>query len=86
MSDESLREMSTKLDQLILLPATSTVRGLKQHEAISVLGEIGLERNVIARIVRTTPATVSVRLSEAKALKAVSSKSATAKKGKKRAT
>lgn len=69
MSDEILQEISEKLDHLVLLSATNIARGLKPNEAIIVLGDIGLDRNVIARIVGTTAATVSVRLSEAKARK-----------------
>jgi len=68
-SDDIFREMVAKLDQLVMLASTSAVRGLKPNEAISILGQIGLDRNVIAQIVGTTPDTVSVRLSEAKSRK-----------------
>jgi CRP-like cAMP-binding protein len=70
MSDELLQEISAKIDHLVLLSATNTVKGLKPNEAILILGEVGLDRNLIARIVGTTAATVSVRLSEARARKA----------------
>jgi transcriptional regulator len=69
MSDELLQEICEKLDHLVLLTSASTVKGLKPNEAIVILGEVGLDRNVIARIVGTTAATVSVRLSEARARK-----------------
>ncbi len=69
MSEKILEEISEKLDHLVLLTATNTAKGLKPNEAIVTLGEIGLDRNVIARIVGTTAATVSVRLSEARARK-----------------
>jgi hypothetical protein len=69
MSDEILQKISAQLDHLVLLSATNAIKGLKPNEAIVVLGEIGLDRNAIARIVGTTAATVSVRLSEARARK-----------------
>ncbi len=80
MSDKTLSQISAKLDTLVLLAATNTVKGVKPNEAIVLLGDLGLDRNVIARIVGTTPATVSVRLSEAKARKAASTKKGSQKK------
>lgn len=70
MSDEILSEISKKIDHLVLLSAANSIKGLKPNDSILLLGEIGLDRNLIARIVGTTPATVSVRLSEAKAKRA----------------
>ncbi len=67
MSDEILMDIRERLDHLVLLTARNTVKGLKPNEAIIMLAEVGLDRNVIARLVGTTPLTVSVRLSEAKA-------------------
>jgi len=66
MSEKTLEEISKKLDQLILLSAVNAVKGMKQTPAIVMLGAIGLDRNLIAQVVGTTPGTVSVRLSEAK--------------------
>ena len=80
MTDDILNEISTRMDQLVLLAAANAVRGLKPNEAIVTLGEIGLDRNLIARVVGTTPATVSVRLSEARARKAPTSKNSSARK------
>lgn len=69
MSDQVLTEISQKLDQLVSLVAASTVKGMKQSEAILFLGAAGLDRNLIAQILGTTPGTVSVRLSQAKSSK-----------------
>lgn len=69
MSDEALKKISEQLDQLIALVAQNAVKGMKSTEAILSLGAAGLERNVIAGITGSNPATVSVRLSEAKAKK-----------------
>ena len=80
MSDEILSQISTKLDHLVSLSAIKAVKGLKPNEAIVILGDIGIDRNLIARIVGTTPATVSVRLSEAKARKTGAVKKKSAKK------
>lgn len=80
MSDDILSEISAKLDHLVSLSAMNAVKGLKPNEAIVILGEIGIDRNLIARIVGTTPATVSVRLSEAKARKAGLGEKKSAKK------
>ena len=69
MSDKALNEISQKLDQLIALVAANAVKGMKQADAIVVLGAAGLDRNLIAQILGTTPGTVSVRLSQVKASK-----------------
>jgi len=78
MSDKSLQEISNKLDQLILLSAVNAVKGMKQTPAIILLGGIGLDRNLIAQAVGTTPGTVSVRLSEAKSKKSAAPEKKTA--------
>lgn len=67
MSDEILTQINEKLDQLVKLTAANAVKGMKQAEAIVVLGAAGLDRNLIAAILGTTPGTVSVRLSQVKA-------------------
>ena len=67
MSEDALKKIADKLDQLISLTATNTIKGMKPTEAILVLGSAGLDRNAIAQMTGSTPGTVSVRLSEAKA-------------------
>lgn len=76
MSEEGLRNITKKIDQLVALTAANAVKGMKPTEAILVLGALGLDRNLIAEIAGTTPATVSVRLSEAKSKKSSSKKKA----------
>lgn len=76
MSDEILKDICKKIDCLILLSAKNTVKGLNTNEAILLLGDIGLDRNLIARVAGTTPGTVSVRLSEAKARRGASARKA----------
>jgi DNA-directed RNA polymerase specialized sigma24 family protein len=78
VSDETLEKISDQLEQLIKLTAANTVKGIKQNQAIVLLGSAGLDRNLIAEILGTTPNTVSVRLSQAKS----AAKAAPAKKGK----
>lgn len=56
-----------KLDQLITLMAVQAVSGIEtMNEKILFLNKIGIDRHQIAVACGTTPATVSVRLSEAK--------------------
>ena len=74
MSDELLAQIKEKLEQLVRLSAVNAVKGLKQNQAIVVLGEAGLDRNLIADILGTTPGTVSVRLSQVKAASKPSAK------------
>ena len=69
MSDQVLNEINQKLDQLVALVASNAVKGMKQAEAILLLGAAKLDRNLIAQILGTTPGTVSVTLSQAKAIK-----------------
>jgi DNA-directed RNA polymerase specialized sigma24 family protein len=70
VSDDVLNEINQKLDQLVGLVAANAAKGMKPTEAILLLAAAGLDRNLIAQIVGTTPGTVSVRLSEARAKKA----------------
>jgi DNA-directed RNA polymerase specialized sigma24 family protein len=67
MVEETLEEIGRKLDRVVLLLAMNSIKDLKPNDAIVLLGEVGLERNQIARLVGTTAGTVSVRLSESKA-------------------
>lgn len=69
-----LTAIGEKMDQLISLVAANLVGGMKQNDAILFLGRVGLDRTLIADLVGTTPNTVSVRLSEAKAKKASAKK------------
>jgi len=54
---------------MIKLLATNLIQGKTQSESIVLLGQMGLDRNMIAEVVGASPATVSVRLSEAKSNK-----------------
>jgi len=67
VSDEILTQINEKLEQLVRLTAANSVKGMKQADAIVVLGAAGLDRNLIAMLLGTTPNTVSVRLSQVKA-------------------
>lgn len=67
MSSQGNEELGKKLDQLIVLTAmalTATVE--KKTEKILMLGQAGLDRNIIAKLCGTTPHSVSVVLSAAK--------------------
>jgi hypothetical protein len=74
MTDQSLQEISKKLDHLVALVATNMVKGMKQTAAILALNAAGLDRTLIAQIAGTTPQTVSVRLSEARSTRGLKSK------------
>jgi len=66
MSEDVLKKISVKLDQLAALNALSLIKGMKPTEAILALGLAGLDRNLIAQVTGSKPSVVSVRLSEAK--------------------
>lgn len=67
MTEEGiLKSIDTKLDAIIRLLAGSCIEGKTKTEAIIVLGGLGLANGLIAELVKTTPATVSARLSEVK--------------------
>jgi CRP-like cAMP-binding protein len=72
VSDEEFRkEILEKLDVLTKLVAVTAnaqtlLGGRSQKDQVKVLADLGLSRNIIALVVRTTPETVSVRLSEMK--------------------
>lgn len=64
---EMLRRIDVKLEALVRLEALRTIeRSKSKTESILALGRVGLDRNLIADLVGTTPAIVSTRLSEAK--------------------
>ena len=69
MNEDNLKQIAERLGQIVRLLATRTIEGKKQNEAITLLGAAGLDRNLIAEILGTTPNTVSVRISQAKAQK-----------------
>ena len=76
MTKEILERIDTKLDIMIRLLAIKAVEGRSKTDAILELGALGLESDLIAKIVVTTPAAVRARLSEARKIgKNVSGKS-----------
>ena len=67
MEEETLARIDKKLDAVVRLLASRSIEGAKNKtEAITTLGALGLDPNLISEIVNTTPATVSARLSEAR--------------------
>ncbi len=67
-TDPTLREISIKLDQAIRLLAISVTGDKKQRDQIAILSRAGFDRHDIAKILGTTPGTVSVELSVLKKL------------------
>lgn len=78
MEEQTLASIDKKLDAVVRLLASKSIEGKNKTEAITTLGALGLDANLISKIVDTTPATVSARLSEAKR----KSKGVTKKEGK----
>lgn len=66
MEDEILTGIDRKLDAVVRLLASRFIEGRSKTEAIIALGSLGLDTNLIAEIVVTTPGTVQSRLSEAR--------------------
>lgn len=67
MSDNELSILSERINQLVNLAAFQIIESRQTlTEKIVILGGLGLDRNQIASICGTTPAVVSVRLSEAR--------------------
>jgi hypothetical protein len=64
-----LGRIEEKLDQMLRLAALQMTKGLKQPPAIELLAAAGIDRNLIAELLQTTPNTVSVRLSTMKKAK-----------------
>ena len=64
MEEEILAGIDRKLDAVVRLLASKSIEGKNKTEAITTLGALGLDVNIISEIVDTTPATVSARLSE----------------------
>jgi DNA-binding NarL/FixJ family response regulator len=73
--DDSLERIESKLDQMLRLMALRIAAGTKQGEAILLLGAAGLDRNLIAQLLNTTPNTVSVTLSTSRGKKSQKTKS-----------
>lgn len=68
---EKLDVLAQKIDTLTLVTAIGMqkeklFKGMSQKKQIKFLHELGLNRNIIALILRTTPLTVSVTLSKMK--------------------
>ncbi len=59
----SQQDLASKMDALIRLTALQVLGDKTGAEAISVLGRAGLDNDLIAEIVGTTPATVRGALS-----------------------
>jgi len=67
MEEEVLARIDRKLDAVVRLLASKSIEGKSNKtEAIIALGALGLDPNLIAKIVDTTLPTVSARLSEAR--------------------
>lgn len=75
MSEEIFDRIESKLDAIVRLVAARHIEGKSKTDATKALGRLGLDRNVIAQIVDTTPGTVSVTLSQAKSEKKKKEKS-----------
>jgi hypothetical protein len=65
-----LERIESKLDQMLRIAALQMTAGLKQTPAIQRLAAAGLDRNLIAELLETTPNTVSVTLSTLKKARA----------------
>jgi DNA-binding CsgD family transcriptional regulator len=84
MTEEGiLKSIDAKLDAMVRLFASSVIEGKTKTEAIIMLGGLGLTNDLIAELVKTTPATVSARLSEVKRKGKVEGKKITRKVGSK---
>lgn len=60
------QDVATKLDALIRLTALHVVGDRKGQDAIELLGRADLDTDLIADVVRTSPATVRAALSRAR--------------------
>lgn len=66
MEEQTLASIDKKLDAVVRLLASKSIEGKNKTEAITTLGALGLDANLISKIVDTTPGTVYARLAEAK--------------------
>jgi predicted transcriptional regulator len=69
MADIDSKLLEKKLDTLIRLNAYIATRGMSVAEAAPILSEMGMSSNEIALVLGSTPNSVMVRISEAKAEK-----------------
>jgi hypothetical protein len=67
LSAKSLQQIANCLAYLVI--NTDDLKGKNKQELMSILSDLGFDRNAIAGILQTTPEAVSVRLSELKASK-----------------
>lgn len=79
MEEEILATIDKKLDAIVRLLARGCVEGKNKTEQITTLSALGLDINLIAQVVDTTPATVHARLSEARRKGKVEGRKATKK-------
>ena len=63
LSEDVLERIETKLDQMLGIAALQATAGMKQKPAIELLAVAGFDRRQIAKILNTSPNTVSVTLS-----------------------
>lgn len=81
MEQEIMSNIDKKIGVIIKLLALNFVEGKNKTEAILILGNFGMDSNMIADIVGTTPATVAARLWEQKKKNTTKTKSRQTKKG-----
>jgi len=67
MDEKQLEILSKKLDVIIALLALGKIGNRSKSDSILLLSQFGLDNSTIASIVGSTPGTVAVRISEAKA-------------------
>ncbi len=79
MEEQVLISIDKKLNAVVRLLASKSIEKKTKTEAIMTLAALGLDANLISKIVDTTPGTVYARLAEAKK----KSRTATAKSKKK---
>ncbi len=69
MDEKKAEEIKTKLDILIILQAREFVKDQSKTDAILFLNRIGLDNQLISKIVETSASAVAVRISESKKMK-----------------
>jgi DNA-binding CsgD family transcriptional regulator len=77
----SQQDLATKMDALIRLTALQVLGDKTGAEAIAVLGRAGLDSELIAEIVGTTPSTVRGALSRVRRRSGARKKKQTSDKG-----
>jgi len=66
VDDAILKAIESKLDLVVRLLAARAIEKASKKESILALGLAGFDRNKIAELVKTTPLTVSVVVSDSK--------------------